>query len=285
VRRPLAVAVACAVLVVGVAATVYWFWVPSIAAGGLLHPQRRRVQRPMPAMCANETIEGAGVRLAAWRCRARRTARGTIVYLHGVADNRGSAAGWIDRLTARGYDVVAYDSRAHGDSEGDDCTYGFFEKQDLARVLDTVGAGPIVLVGTSLGASVALQEAAIDPRVSAVVAAEAFSDLRTVSTERAPRLLTPAVIRRAFVEAEREAHFQVDAVSPVSAAGHITVPVLLIHGERDVDTPPAHSQRIFAALPGPKRLILVPGVGHNASMTPEIQRAVLEWIDYIPRHA
>lgn len=86
----------------------------------------------------------------------------------------------------RGFDVVAYDSRAHGESDGDVCTYGFYEARDLHRVLDTVAPGPVVLFGTSLGAAVALQETAGDPRVTAVVAAETFSDLRTVASERAP---------------------------------------------------------------------------------------------------
>ena len=61
---------------------------------------------------------------------------------------------------------VAYDSRAHGESEGDVCTYGFFEKRDLHQVLDSIGPGPIALVGTSRGAAVALQEAAEDARVA-----------------------------------------------------------------------------------------------------------------------
>ena len=43
-----------------------------------------------------------------------------------------------DHFLARGFDVVAYDSRAHGESEGDVCTYGFYEKEDLRRVLDRV---------------------------------------------------------------------------------------------------------------------------------------------------
>jgi len=87
---------------------------------------------------------------------------------------------------------------AHGESGGEACAYGFFEKEDLRRVLDTLDPGPIVLVGTSLGAAVALQEAAQDPRVTAVVAAETFSDLRTVATERAPFFFTSSIIERAF---------------------------------------------------------------------------------------
>ena len=75
---------------------------------------------------------------------------------HGIADNRTSGAGIVQRFGGRGFDVVAYDSRAHGESDGDVCACGFFEKHDLHRVLDGVAPGPIVLMGTSLGAAVAL---------------------------------------------------------------------------------------------------------------------------------
>jgi cephalosporin-C deacetylase-like acetyl esterase len=44
-----------------------------------------------------------------------------------------------------------------------------------------------MLLGTSLGGAVAIQAAAIDPRISAVVAAEVFSDLRTIAGERRRR--------------------------------------------------------------------------------------------------
>jgi len=148
-------------------------------------------------------------------------------------------------------------------------------------VLDTLPSGSIVLFGTSLGAAVALQEAADDPQVTAVVAAETFSDLRTVATERAPWFFTKPIIDRAFRLAERQAGFEVDEVSPVAAARKITVPVLLIHGAADVDTPPAHSQRVFEALAGPKRLILVPGAGHNQSLQPAIWPEIEQWIEAV----
>lgn len=190
-------------------------------------------------------------------------------YLHGIADNRISATGPIWRFVKHGFDVVAYDSRAHGDSDGEACTYGFYEKQDLGRVLDTIATGPIVLLGTSLGAA-ALQHPAEDARVSAVVAAETFSDLRTVATERAPFFFSPDLIERSFQLAERHGHFRIDTVSPVAAAATITAPVLLIHGEKDSETPPDHSRRVFAALRGPKRLIIVPGAGHNGSLRADV---------------
>ena len=62
------------------------------------------------------------------------------------------------------------------------------------------------------------------------------------------------------------------------AAREITVPTLIIHGENDVETPPAHAERIFNALAGPKRLILVPGAGHNRSLQESVWTEIDAWI-------
>src|SRR4030095_9338688 len=75
-------------------------------------------------------------------------------------------------------------------------------KDDLRRVLDSLDPGPVVLMGSSLGAAVALQEAADDRRVTVVVAAETFSDLRTIARERAPFFFTSSIITREFRLAE-----------------------------------------------------------------------------------
>jgi pimeloyl-ACP methyl ester carboxylesterase len=264
-----------------VALAVIWSQLPALGAGGLLHPGRTTAKVPPPQPCKSTDFAGAGVTLKGWRCAAASPARGTIVYLHGIADNRSSAAGVVQRFLLRGFDVVAYDSRAHGESTGDACTYGFFEKQDLRRVIDTLGTGPVILIGTSLGAAVALQEAADDPRVRAIVAAETFSDLRTVATERAPAFFTNGTIDRSFEAAEREAHFRADEVQPQKSAQRITAPVLVIHGAEDVETPPAHSERVYRALKGPKHLILVPGAGHNGSLRSDVWKQIEQWIDEV----
>lgn len=277
-RRTVLLAV---VLAAGIVVVVAFTQLPAIGAGGLLHPARRPMTAPTPQGCSDERITGQGVDLGAWRCAAVGERLGTLVYLHGIADNRSSAAGAIRRFTPRGFDVVAYDSRAHGESGGDMCTYGFFEKADLARVLATVQAGPIVLLGTSLGGAVALQHAAENPSVTAVIAAETFSDLRTVASERAPFFFSEAIIARAFTVAEQRANFAIDAVSPRTAASRIRVPVLLIHGDIDHETPPDHSRRIHAALAGPGELVIVPGAGHNQSLTSEVWSRIERWLDEV----
>ncbi len=70
-----------------------------------------------------------------------------------------------------------------------------------------------------------------------------------------------------------------DAVSPEAAAAKIRIPVLLVHGDADSDTPPDHSRRVLAALVGPKRLILVPGAHHNESLRSEVWPEVERWLE------
>jgi len=267
------------ITVIASLATVACSHLPAMGAGGLLHPARRVSAAAPPRSCIETEFAGDGVPLRGWRCPSAASPRGTVIYLHGVADNRGSAVGVIERYTARGFDVVAYDSRAHGQSGGDACTYGYFEKRDLRAVVDRIQSGPIVLIGTSLGAAVALQAAAGDSRIAAVVAAETFSDLRTVGTERAPFVFTRGSIDRAFKLAEQQGGFSVDAASPLAAAPRIKAPVLLLHGAADRETPPDHSRRVFDALTGPKRLIVVPGAGHNQSLRSEVWAEIDRWID------
>jgi pimeloyl-ACP methyl ester carboxylesterase len=256
---------------------------PEWGANGLLHPTRRRLVAAPDLPHEDVAFRSDGLLLKGWLFRGTGARRGLIVHLHGVADNRSSGVGIARRFGPKGYDVLTYDSRAHGESEGEDCTYGFYEKRDLSRALDAVHADQAVLFGSSLGAAVALQAAAEDPRVRGVIAQSPFSDLETVARERAPWVATAAEIAEAFAIAERKGHFRIAEVSPRMAASRIPVPVLLIHGENDRETPSAHSQRIFDALGGPRRLLVVPGRGHNDALRDEgTWREIEAWLAALP---
>jgi uncharacterized protein len=272
---------AVAVVVLALGGLAAWHRVaPAAAASALLKPARRVTTTAPPDGCAETSFVGDNVVLKGWRCGGTDATRATLILLHGIADNRASWRGAIARFTRQRFEVIAYDSRAHGESDGDWCTYGYFEKHDLHRVIDVVGRRPVVLFGTSLGAAIGLQAAAGEPRVSGVIAAETYSDLRTVAVERAPFFLTAAVIRRAFRIAEARGAFSIDEVSPVRDAPRISAPVLLIHGAADAETPPDHSRRVYAALGGPKRLILVPHAGHNQSLGGEATwREIDRWLE------
>src|SRR5260221_12674908 len=107
-RRLIATAGVISVLV----AAVLWGQLPAIGAGGLLHPARQVTHLPPPDHCVAADFAGEGITLKGWRCSTTDRARGTIVYLHGIADNRGSATGVIQRFLARGFKPIAYDSRS-----------------------------------------------------------------------------------------------------------------------------------------------------------------------------
>ncbi len=250
----------------------------SWGAAALLHPSRKALTDKPPLPAENVEIASDGVVLKGWLFRAAGERRGTIVYLHGSADNRASVGGVAKRYVPRGYDVLAYDSRAHGESTGDACTYGYYEKRDLGKAIDSLNVPEVAVLGVSLGGAVALQAAAEEPRVSRVVAISTFSDLRTVATLRAPFFASAGNIREALAIAEKQANFVVDDVSPVRAAARLSIPVLLIHGAADQETPPAHSERVQQALKGPKRLLLLPKSGHAVSLDEATWRVIDEWL-------
>jgi hypothetical protein len=79
---------------------------PSWGANALLHPRLRSVTARPPASFQELDLAGDGVTLKAWRLTAAGPGRGTLVYLHGVADNRMSGTDapwneidtWLDKL-------------------------------------------------------------------------------------------------------------------------------------------------------------------------------------------
>jgi pimeloyl-ACP methyl ester carboxylesterase len=88
-----------------------------------------------------------------------------VVLLHaGVADRRG----WRDVAPRLGAPVVAYDRRGFGETPPGPA--GFSHLDDLWAVLDATVAGPVWLVGNSMGGALALDAAVSAPeRVAGLV--------------------------------------------------------------------------------------------------------------------
>jgi pimeloyl-ACP methyl ester carboxylesterase len=81
------------------------------------------------------------------------------------------------------------DARAHGASDGPMATYGWLERNDTRAVVDMLEAAEhprhLFALGESMGAGIALQSAAVEPRIEAVVAEAAFASLREASYDYA----------------------------------------------------------------------------------------------------
>src|SRR6202008_4281185 len=116
-----------------------------------------------------------------------------------------------------------YDARLHGESDGAYCTYGYYEKHDVLRIIDyllsrtDIHPGNIGLFGTSMGAAVAIQAAALDKRISAIIAENSFATLRTIFDDYQRRIIKlPFHYLRnmVIVRSEFKATFKASDVSP-----------------------------------------------------------------------
>ncbi len=235
-----------------------------------------------------------GVRLRGWLARPK-TSNGSVVLLfHGVSDNREGVAGFAEMFLRRGYSVLMMDSRAHGESGGVIATYGVLEAGDISQWIDwleqAVHPNCVFGLGESMGAAILLQSLTHEQRFCAVVAESPYQSFREIAYDRAGQFTrTNAFIARwlggpsieAGVLYGRIRHgVDLSAVSPASAVTATRVPVLLIHGSKDVNTPPRHSVAIKARNPNQVSLWIVPGAVHTgaSSAAPEeFWRRVLEW--------
>lgn len=263
---------------------------PEWGKNALIHPGRRASRGIPDGTESFEVDAGDGVSLKGWWAKGSTPKRGLVLWLHGVGDNKDSAESLIERWANRGFDVAAYDSRAHGSSGGTVCTYGFYEKSDVRKVLDGLAksgadAEHTILMGFSMGAAVALQAAPLDSRIVAVVAVSPFADLRAAATRAAPFWMSKKSIESALERAEKEGQFQVDEVSPRRAAEKIHVPLLILHGTMDRKLLPADAQAIEAAAASTdKRLMLVDRANHdNILDRKEPWEAIDQFLDRVSR--
>ncbi|HTP14033.1 MAG TPA: alpha/beta fold hydrolase [Bacteroidota bacterium] len=212
-----------------------------------------------------------GVNLSCWLV-ANKKPRGTIIYLHGVGDCKIGGVAPASFFFSQGYNVFLYDSRHHGESGGKYCTYGFYERHDVSTVVDylqqreDIRCGKVGLFGTSMGAAVAIQAAAIDGRIAAVVAEASFTTLRSIAVDYQKRLIKlPWHFLRnvALARSQRVAGFKARNVSPLDDVKKLQCPILFVHGLADTFIDVQYSWDLYNETPGPKQIHLVEGAVHN----------------------
>jgi len=276
-RALIALASLLGVLVIAVAAMLVTGKVPGLVGGLRIALPFRNPLLVQPVLSHSDWSVATrdGVTLRVWLFPTTSPPKGLIVYLHGKDANRSFGARIAERYVPRGYEVLTFDLRAHGRSGGWLTTYGAREVGDLAQALDTVPIDPVILIGQSLGAAIALQAAASNSRVRGVVAVASFADLETRVREAAGRL----DVAPSFDWLATNAGFRVQDISLREAATRIRVPVLLVHGTRDTVTSFHHSQDIFNALGDKKRFLKIDGAGHNDVLDrPVVWDAIDNWL-------
>lgn len=198
-----------------------------------------------------------------------RGGRPTVVLVHGWGRNVERLLPFVPRLSAAGFDLLAFDARSHGSSEPDGTANMLKFSEDVRAALDEAerhGASRdrLAVLGLSVGGAGCLHAAAHDDRVRAVVTVGAFAhpgDLMRAEllAKGVPAGLVALVLRYA----ERRIGERLDVIAPERQIGRIAAPVLLVHGEEDAVVPVAHARRLAAAGNENVRLLALPGRGHS----------------------
>jgi dipeptidyl aminopeptidase/acylaminoacyl peptidase len=277
---------------------VYTRWILAVIVGGLLcfflagavfcqatlHVPRRLGQTPPDAITVS-IVAADRVNLSAWWTRPAKSNGNCVVVLHGIGDSRIGGFGFAPMFRHEGYSVLVPDSRGHGASGGQFVTYGLLERYDVIAWADWMrraGCRKVYGLGESLGASILIEAAAVQPAFSAIVAECPYADLRETAEYRARQMIgKPAwlVVSSAMLYARWIDGLDLQHVSPLVAIAHTSTPILLIHGLKDVQTPPYNSERLAKAN-SQDPLWLVPDAVHTgaaAAEPEEFRTRVLKW--------
>lgn len=222
------------------------------------HPVRlnahQRVQPPNGAEDVWFTAADA-TRLHGWYFPNDKLDAATIIYFHGNGGNI-SNVGWLgESLAKREFGVLLFDYRGYGLSEGTAADEADLYLDGEAAVSfltreKRIAAERIVLYGQSLGTAIAT-ETAVRQKGGALILESGFSSASSLAETALPWLprFLHVVGRNRFESARK--------------LRSIRIPVLVTHWDPDPVIPLDEGRALFAAANEPKKLLIVPGGGHN----------------------
>jgi putative redox protein len=194
-----------------------------------------------------------------------------------------------ERLSRRGFDVLRFDFSYVGESEGEFEDLSFRgEVEDLAGAWAFLRArvpGPIGILGSSMGGTVALLFAAREPAVAALATIAAVADLSRMLAELRPaeidRWRADGVFSLAGMRLKKAFLEDVETLDVLAACRDIRCPTFVAHGDADRVVPVSDGEAIAAALGGEHRLKIYPGADHRFSKPSDLDEMLAdasEWL-------
>ncbi len=208
---------------------------------------------------------------AYWIQQHDQEVRGVLIFVHGIGGCKEHFIPLASQLAKQGIASVVFDGRAHGESGGTYCTYGFFEKKDVKSVVDFVEEKglevPIGIYGNSLGGAIAIQALELDKRLRFGIIESTFTDLQQIVFDYKKRYLRGIGIKSisdyVLNRAADIAHFEPDSVQPIRSVQTIEQPVFIAHGDADANIKFEYGRQLFNHLATTdKTWYPVSGAGH-----------------------
>jgi fermentation-respiration switch protein FrsA (DUF1100 family) len=243
------------------AAIVALWWAGHTLSAPLNHP----VGLPPPELAA-KTVEFDGVH--GWFAPAER-AQACVLLLHGVKGDRRSMIARAMFLKRIGYSSLLIDMQAHGETPGDDITFGYLESYNVKSAVkylrDDRHCKKVAAIGQSMGGAASLLGSA--PLEADALVLEAVYP--TIEEATANRLemrfgkIGAALAPLVYAQIPLRLDIPLSALRPIDAIGRVHCPVLVIGGGSDRHTPATETQRLYARAPGGKYLWLIEGAAHQ----------------------
>lgn len=226
-----------------------------------------------------------------WWTSLTPTPEAVVVVAHGFSASMADAE--IETLAAElagaGFDVLTYDARGHGTSEGY-CAVGSREHLDLASAVAYAATLapelPVVLVGVSMGAVAVVGHLATGDDAGVAGAVLVSAPARWRMRVSPVGVLTAGLTKSSpgrWAAARwmgvRVAPGWRVGVAPATSLAAVTLPVAVVHGQGDRLLSAAHGRGLEAAGGGPRRLDVVAGMGHGlgAAARPRVLASV-SWV-------
>lgn len=221
------------------------------------HPERYSASQSWDIPHGGEDVYfNSDVRLNGWFINSRiQPALATVIYFHGNGGNL-SRVGWLgDSLARRGFDVLLFDYRGYGRSSGEiSSEKDIYADADAAYdyIVNERGVPPsqVVLYGQSLGTT-AVADLASRKQCAAILLESGLGSASTLADTMLPWI--PRWLH----------YFGRNRFDSVTKLARVSAPALVTHGDPDRTIPTEHARALFAALSGPKKLLLFPGADHN----------------------
>ena len=202
----------------------------------------------------------------------------TVIFVHGINTNRISNKHTLHiarDFVRNGANVLLFDLRNKGQSEGKISSGGFFETRDVLGAFDylttvqKIPSSEIGVLGFSMGGATSVLAVSKEPRIKALAVEAPYSDARKlISQEASIATSVPIWITRLFLPGVKFfGHFfyriNFDQMVPMEAVKNIPIPIFFIHGKDDTRLKPIHSQLIKENAHKKSQLWLVPKTTHT----------------------